>query len=96
MSKWALRGFTLGIAKSLIKYDIVVNGIAPGPTATKMLGADDSNLNWPEIDSKRMASVEEISQMAVRLVSNECRMIIGEMINITGGAGTLSVDDIKY
>ena len=96
MSKWALRGFTLGSAKTLIKYGIVVNGIAPGPTATQMLGADDSNLNWPEIDAKRMSTVSEISSMAVRLVSNECRMIVGEMINITGGAGTLTFDDIKY
>ena len=31
ISKWGLRGFTAGLAKKLIPYGIVVNGIAPGP-----------------------------------------------------------------
>lgn len=96
MSKWALRGFTLGIAKTLIKYNIVVNGIAPGPTATNMITNDITNLTGPKNDAKRMVTVDEIASMAVRLVSEQCRMIVGEMINITGGSGTLTFDDIKY
>ena len=96
ISKWGVRGFTLGIAKQLINYDIVVNGIAPGPTATPMLTSNINDLNGPKNDSHRFIHTEEISNMAVQLVSNSGRMIIGEMINITGGSGTLTFDDIEY
>lgn len=37
LSKWGIRGLTLGLAKALAKDGITVNGIAPGPTATPML-----------------------------------------------------------
>lgn len=37
LTKWGIRGLTLGLAKALIPYGIVVNGIAPGATATPML-----------------------------------------------------------
>ncbi|MDO5406089.1 MAG: SDR family oxidoreductase [Eubacteriales bacterium] len=96
IAKWGVRGFTLGIAKQLIKYNIVVNGIAPGPTATPMLTERTDNLSGPMNDSKRYIHTEEIANMAIQLVSNSCRMIIGEMININGGSGTLTFDDVKY
>jgi len=96
IAKWGVRGFTLGIAKQLIKYDIVVNGIAPGPTATPMLTQDMNNLTGPKNDAKRFIHTEEIANMAVQLISNSCRMIIGEMINVNGGSGTLTFDDIEY
>jgi len=44
LSKWGIRAMTLGLAKSFIPYGIVVNGIAPGQTATNMLTRDVSNL----------------------------------------------------
>ena len=45
ISKWGIKGFTMGLAKSLIPYGITVNGIAPGRTATPMLGKrEDSNM----------------------------------------------------
>ena len=34
ISKWGVRGFTLGLADTLIQYGIVVNAIAPGPVPT--------------------------------------------------------------
>ena len=37
MSKWAVRGLTLGMADRLLPYGIIVNAIAPAPTATPML-----------------------------------------------------------
>ena len=96
IAKWGVRGFTLGIAKQLIKYNIVVNGIAPGPTATPMLTQEQDNLFGPQNDAKRFVHPNEIASMAVQLVSNSCRMIIGDMVNINGGSGTLTFDDVNY
>ena len=38
ISKWALNGLTKGLAKELLPYGIIVNAIAPGSTATELLG----------------------------------------------------------
>ena len=37
LSKWGIRGLTLGLAKRLAPFGVTVNGIAPGPTATPRL-----------------------------------------------------------
>ena len=39
---------------------------------------------------------EEIANMAVILVSNMGRSIVGDIIYMTGGAGIITLDDIKY
>jgi len=97
ISKWGMNGLTLGLAKKYIKHGIVVNGIAPGPTATKMLmknpklGID--NTNSPV---GRYIMPEEIANIATILVSNMGRMIVGDTIYITGGAGVITFDDINY
>jgi NAD(P)-dependent dehydrogenase (short-subunit alcohol dehydrogenase family) len=96
VSKWGVRGLTLGMAKSLIKYDIVVNGIAPGPTSTPMLVKNMNNLSGTQNDAKRYLHPQEVASMATQLVSNSCRMMVGEMVNIGGGSGTLTFDDITY
>ena len=97
LSKWGIRGLTIGLAKTLIKYGIVVNGLAPGPTATPMLiknGEDDISLaNNP---SGRYAMPEEIANMALVLTSGMGRMIVGDIVYMTGGAGTITIDDINY
>lgn len=43
MSKWAIRGFTMGLADTLLPYGIIVNSIAPGQTATPMVGKETIN-----------------------------------------------------
>lgn len=94
LSKWSMKAFTLGLAKTLIRYDIVVNGIAPGPTATPLLGAtSNDNLQMPFNPNKRMATPEEIANMAVIYVSDMSRSIVGDIAYMTGGAGVLTVDD---
>lgn len=97
LSKWGIRGMTLGLAKSLAPYGITVNGIAPGPTATPMLlkdGLDNITNNGNPIG--RYALPEEIANMAVVLVSPMGRTIVGDMIYMTGGAGTITYDDVNY
>lgn len=96
LSKWGTRGLTMGLAKSLAPYGITVNGIAPGPTATPMLGKDpNSNLAFPNALG-RFGLPEEIANMAVILVSGMGRSIMGDMVYMTGGSGLLTFDDVGY
>jgi len=96
LSKWGITGLTEGLAKRLIKNGIVVNGIAPGPTTTEMLYLDGTNLHYECSPSKRFIDPVEISNLAVFLISNMGRMIVGDTVYITGGCGNLTIDDIKY
>lgn len=96
LSKWAIRGLTSGLAKTLIPYGIVVNGIAPGPTATEMLGKDGSDLYNEKNPSKRYCTAEEVASLAIQLVGTSGRMIVGELVYISGGAATITYDDQSY
>ncbi|MFI3322903.1 MAG: SDR family oxidoreductase [Rikenellaceae bacterium] len=97
ISKWGVRGLTLGLAKSLLPYGITVNGLAPGPTATPMLLKDgNSDISIPSSPFGRYALPEEIANMAVILVSSLGKTIIGDIIYMTGGAGVITFDDLVY
>lgn len=93
MSKWGLRSFTMGAAKSLIKHGIVVNALAPGPNDHRM---DINHAKHPSCPAGRYASIEEIANLAVLLMSDMGRMIVGETLHATGGAGNLTLDDVEY
>ena len=90
MSKWAVRGFTIGLADTLLPYGIVVNAIAPGPVATPMLGRDDTNLQFEKHPCKRLASPSEIANLAVLMVSDMGNLIVGDTFYITGGSGIIT------
>lgn len=95
LSKWGIRGLTTGLAKKLIPYGIVVNAIAPGQTATPMLGkeaTDDIGHDTQPIG--RYVLPEEIANMAVFLTSEMGRSIVGDIIYMTGGVGVITLDDI--
>ena len=97
LSKWGIRGLTLGLAKTLIPHGIVVNGIAPGPTATPMLKTDaDKDIGHDTLPSGRYALPEEIANMAVFLVSGMGRTIVGDIVYMTGGAGLITFEDMNY
>lgn len=97
ISKWGIRGLTLGLAKSLLPYGITVNGVAPGPTATPMLmKGDRNNVTHNSLPVGRYVMPEEIANMALFLVSDMGRMIVGDIVYMTGGAGLLTFDDMKY
>ncbi|MBE6162301.1 MAG: SDR family oxidoreductase [Streptococcus equinus] len=97
VSKWGERSLTLGMAKKYLPYGIIVNGLAPGSTLTPMLKTDsDNNLNLDYSPSKRYAAPEEIGNLATILVSDMGRMIVGDTIYATGGAGVITYDDATY
>ena len=94
LSKWSIKGFTLGLAKMLIPHGIVVNGIAPGATATPMLGRDNTNLTNDRNPMGRMTTADEVANIAVILLSDMGRSIVGDIIYMTGGAGLITLDDV--
>lgn len=97
LSKVALKGLTEGMAKALVGKGIIVNGIAPGPTATPMLHREcDGDISAPLNPLGRCAMPEEIANMAVILCSTLGRTIVGSVVYMTGGAGLLTKDDVKY
>lgn len=97
ITKNGLYGFTKGLAKVLAPHGITVNGLAPGPTATPMTmpnGVRDE-ISFPN-PLGRYVMPGEIANMAVFLVSNMGRSIIGDMVFMTGGSGIVTFDDVNY
>lgn len=93
MSKWAIRGFTLGLAEKLQPYGIVVNAIAPGQTATPMLRKDNSEDIYNDYAmAGRYIMPEEVANLAVFMVSNMGNMVVGDTFYITGGSGTITFE----
>lgn len=92
MSKWAIRGFTMGLADTLLPYGIIVNAIAPGPVATQMLGKTaDGDIARPKQPSGRYAVPSEIAALATFMVSDMGNLIVGDTYYITGGSGVISL-----
>lgn len=98
LSKWGLRGLTEGMARLLAPYGIIVNAIAPGPTATPMLmnNGIKEDISHPRNLLGRYALPEEIANMAVILVSNMGRTIIGDTVYMSGGGGIVTNEDTYY
>ena len=96
LSKWGIRGLTLGLARAFAPYGITVNGIAPGQTATPMLLKDISKGLANNTILGRYALPEEIANMAVVLVSGLGKTILGDIVYMTGGSALLSFEDMDY
>lgn len=93
-TKWALRGLVEGTAKMLAPHGIVVNAVAPGPTATAMLIGDNNNIMAPRSPIGRYLTPEEIAEIIVTLLTDSSRGIIGDTIRMTGGSGVITFDDV--
>lgn len=92
LSKWGVRSLTVGMAKDLVKHGIVVNGLAPGCTNTERFSSD-GHLENPKNPSGRMVTVEEVANLAVVLVSSLARMVVGDILYLTGGGAITTLDD---
>ena len=97
LSKWGIRGLTEGLARVLAPHGITVNGIAPGQTITPMMqGASSDNIYHPTNLIGRYILPIEIANMAVILVSEMGRPIVGDIVYMTGGSGNVTNEDIPY
>lgn len=88
MTKWDLRGLTEGLGKSLIKDNIIVNGIAPGVVRTSMQEfslQQGDNVFTNQNPIQRVCLPEEIAELAHFLISDSCNFIVGQTIVCDGG-----------
>ena len=92
ISKWGIRGLTLGLARHYSRYGITINGLAPGPTATPMLLKKDNDNMFKDIPLGRYILPEEIANLAVVLVSEMGRPVIGDILYATGGFGNVTFE----
>lgn len=93
ISKWGIKGMTLGFASELARFGIIVNALGPGPTATGFLGKDElSDLAHVQSPIGRMAHPEEIADLALMLLGPSGDLVVGDTLYATGGAGTVCID----
>ena len=86
-SKAGLIHLTRRMALRLIKDNIVVNGIAPGPFATEMntMARDQSDMVAARVPSKRIGRDEDMAGVAVYLASRAGDYVVGITIAVDGG-----------
>ena len=94
-SKAAVHHLTRNLARHLIKRDIIVNAIAPGPFPTWMLstgvgGGGDTEIDWSVVaksnPSGRVGTAEDIAGLAIFLSSRAGSYTVGEVITCDGGS----------
>lgn len=94
LSKWGLRSLTIGMARMLIKHGIVVNGIAPGCTNTpQFCDKDRCDITNERNPAHRLVTMQEIANLAVIMVSSLARMVVGDILYVTGGGAITTLDD---
>ncbi|MFN8040075.1 MAG: SDR family oxidoreductase [Acidimicrobiales bacterium] len=94
-SKAAVHALTRQMAARLVKRNIVVNAIAPGPFPTWMLstgvgtGGDVEGTDWDAIGASmprgRVGTPEDVAGTALFLASRAGAFVVGEVIALDGG-----------
>lgn len=93
MTKAALRMLAKQLVTELGPYGINVNAIAPGATITPRNLADDPNYEqvWSDLTpSKKAATVEDIANAALFLLSPQANQITGQTLIVDGGWTSIS------
>ncbi len=100
MTKAAIRMLAKQLVIELSPHGICVNAIAPGATATPRNLADDPNFEqaWSKLTpGRRAATVEDIANAALFLLSPEASHITGQTLIVDGGWTSVSpVPDLDF
>jgi NAD(P)-dependent dehydrogenase (short-subunit alcohol dehydrogenase family) len=88
-AKAGLIGFTKSVAKEVGKFNVAVNAVLPGLTATPTIRTFMAEKYRDEILVQtplgRMAQPEEIAQAVIFLASDEASYITGACLEVSGG-----------
>jgi len=97
-SKAAVHHLTRALASKLVKENILVNAIAPGPFPSMMLGSA-VNHDYSGIavrnPRKRVGTPEDIAGLAIFLCSRAGSYTIGETITCDGGLVNAAGHDLS-
>ena len=88
MSKFAVNGITISLARELGPRGIRVNAVAPGVTATDMVAALPEEAIAPiaaAIPLKRVGQPEDVANAFVYLASDLASYVTGEVLAVDGG-----------
>jgi len=89
--KGGIIAFTKTLAREIIRYNILVNCICPGPTDTPFIdGIREENPKLVEalknaIPMRRLGKPEEIAVAVAFLASDEASYITGQTLSVSGG-----------
>ncbi len=87
MSKFAVNGFTVSLARELGPKGIRVNAVAPGITETDMMKAVPKEVIEPmiaRIPLRRLGKPQDIANAFVFLASDEASYITGVILSVDG------------
>jgi len=85
-SKAGIIGMTFSLAQELLKYNITVNAIAPGPIETEMvqsISEERRKIILSRVPMGRFGKPEEVAEAVIFLI--KCDYVTGEVIDINGG-----------
>jgi len=89
--KGGMIAFTKTLARELVKNNILVNCVCPGPTDTEILasmGKDNPGLRQAlerAIPMRRVGKPEDLAPAVAFLVSDEASYITGQTLSVSGG-----------
>jgi NAD(P)-dependent dehydrogenase (short-subunit alcohol dehydrogenase family) len=94
VSKIAVNGLTVSLARQFVKYNIRVNGIAPGLILTDEMH-EEHDIEWLQTFThdymknnqliQRIAGPEEVAKAMLYLCSDNSSFITGETMRVSGG-----------
>ncbi|ETW99250.1 MAG: hypothetical protein ETSY1_15725 [Candidatus Entotheonella factor] len=89
-SKSGVAGFTRALAVEWARYNITVNAVAPGFTATEMTeeARQDERMRelmLRQVPLRRFGEVDEVGRLVAYLSSDAARFITGQLIVMDGG-----------
>ncbi len=86
-TKGAIVSFTRSLSKMLVKRNIRVNGVAPGPIWTPLIPAtfDDISDFGKDVPMERAGQPSEVGPAYVFLASKDSSYMTGQVMHINGG-----------
>jgi 3-oxoacyl-[acyl-carrier protein] reductase len=88
-TKFGIHGLTVGASNDLARYNILINTLSPGFILTELTKKNLSEMEMADlknmIPAKRLGNVNEISKVAVFLMSDLNQYLTGQNIIVDGG-----------